>query len=184
MNVTPYCKECNKNRKLAMAKSAKERRESYRLKHGGIFCKQCGVKKSTSLFKKRTASTSGFASVCKHCNYKYQMLYSVKKRATRLGITFDITPDDIVIPKFCPLLGIELKLQSGTLDDSPSVDRIDANIGYIKSNVWVISYRANRAKNNLSLVEITDLFRNWVQADVLGYPKPTGACVHPTLNGQ
>ena len=56
---------------------------------------------------------------------------------------------DLVWPKFCPVLGIELNYFSkGRSENSPSFDRIDSNLGYIKGNVVVMSWRANRLKNN------------------------------------
>lgn len=50
------------------------------------------------------------------------------------------------IPSHCPVLGIPLKYKGG--DNSPSLDRIDSNKGYVVGNVEVISYRANVLKNS------------------------------------
>jgi hypothetical protein len=60
---------------------------------------------------------------------------------------------DIVIPEYCPLLGIKIetrKAGKGAQDCSPSLDRIDNTKGYEKENVWVISWLANRMKNTAS----------------------------------
>lgn len=46
---------------------------------------------------------------------------------------FNIDIDDIIIPKICPILGIELKRSDNKLSyNSPTIDRIDSSIGYIK----------------------------------------------------
>lgn len=80
----------------------------------------------------------------------------VKYRAKREGMDFDIAIDDLVIPKFCPYLGIELTSEKGEghLDNLMSVDRINPKLGYIKGNVEVISYKANRMKNDASAQEL------------------------------
>ena len=63
------------------------------------------------------------------------------------------------------MLGIKLnthvgETKAGAKADSPSLDRINPNLGYIKGNVWVISYRANMIKNNATLEELELLTRN------------------------
>jgi hypothetical protein len=61
-----------------------------------------------------------------------------------MGIPSNLTLEDLVIPKFCPILGIELEV--GGKDSSPSIDRIFPQLGYVKGNVQIISMRANRIK--------------------------------------
>ena len=36
----------------------------------------------------------------------------------------------------------------------PTLDRIDSNKGYIKENIQVISFKANRLKNNATIDEL------------------------------
>ena len=75
---------------------------------------------------------------------------------------FNITIEDINIPEKCPVLGIPLVLHKGEGKgpkyDSPSVDRIDSNLGYVKGNVRVISWRANTLKSNANYTEILALY--------------------------
>lgn len=72
-----------------------------------------------------------------------------RTRARQLGIPFSITLDDVVFPKVCPMLGIPLVVGRGKrTDNSPSLDKIIPSLGYVKGNTVVISWRANRIKNN------------------------------------
>lgn len=64
-------------------------------------------------------------------------------------------------PTLCPMLGIELNYdgigrESGWTrnDDSPSLDRIDSSRPYEVGNVHVISWRANRIKNDSTPTEL------------------------------
>ena len=83
------------------------------------------------------------------------MLKAARIRAARLGLPFEITPADIVIPKMCPVLGVELKCGVGRLGQySPSLDRLDPSLGYIRTNVTVISFRANSIKQDASSDEL------------------------------
>lgn len=86
------------------------------------------------------------------------MLARVKSRAKTKGIEFDLTEEDIKIPEFCPVLGLRLNHNMGKgkgyHPDSPSVDRIDSNHGYVKGNVRVISDRANLLKNDATITEL------------------------------
>lgn len=91
-----------------------------------------------------------------------RIFYSARARAKRDGILFTIQRSDIVISKFCPLLGIPLVRGHGSCsDNSPSLDRKIPALGYTPNNIWVISHKANTMKSNASLQEMEELVRNW-----------------------
>ena len=84
-----------------------------------------------------------------------QLLSGARIRARAKGLPFNITKRDIVIPKFCPMLGIELKRGKGVAcGSSPTLDKIIPEKGYVRGNIWVISHRANMIKNNATSEEI------------------------------
>jgi len=87
------------------------------------------------------------------------MLHRVKMRAKGTGQEFSLTVDDIKIPSVCPVLGIPLVI-GGPLNNAPSMDRLDSALGYVPSNVRVISYRANLLKNNGTVEEMTAVLRD------------------------
>lgn len=82
-------------------------------------------------------------------NPERAMLMRTKARAKRRGIDFNITLKDIVIPTHCPIFGLPLfpSTTGKKSDNSPSLDRIDSSKGYTKSNIIVISEKANNIKN-------------------------------------
>lgn len=92
-------------------------------------------------------------------NPKKRLVKNAKYRAKELGIEFNITCKDIIISSSCPVLGISLNTTPNmqTRDNSPSIDRIDNSKGYIKGNVAVISYRANRLKRDATIKELEDI---------------------------
>jgi len=54
-------------------------------------------------------------------------------------------------PTHCPIFNLELDYSNGTKtrrDNSPSIDRIDSFKPYSVTNVHIISWRANRIKND------------------------------------
>lgn len=62
---------------------------------------------------------------------------------------FSLSFEDLEWPQVCPVLGIELDyFASKTAENSVSFDRIDTSKGYEKGNVMVMSWRANRIKND------------------------------------
>jgi hypothetical protein len=92
---------------------------------------------------------------------RVKMLSTARQRAKKIGIKFDLVLDDIKIPAFCPLLGIPLSLGNGVMaDSSPSLDRIRNNVGYIRGNVIIISWAANRCKGRLQADDILKLAKN------------------------
>jgi hypothetical protein len=86
---------------------------------------------------------------------EHMLWIRAKRRAAKMNVPFDIEKSDIVIPKFCPILGIEMAYGvGGVKPNSPSLDRIVPSKGYIKGNVWVISFKANTIKNDATLEEL------------------------------
>lgn len=80
-------------------------------------------------------------------NPERMILQSTRTRAKKFGIPFDISLEDVPVPELCPVLGIPLFRGKGKLtNNSPSIDRKVPAKGYVKGNVLVISYRANRLK--------------------------------------
>lgn len=98
--------------------------------------------------------------------YVYHMLKRAEVRAKKLNIPFKLIAEDIEIPEYCPILGIKLEIgkneRSGPGRASPSLDRIVPDLGYINSNVVVISQRANQIKTDASIEEI-DRVLSWLR---------------------
>lgn len=83
------------------------------------------------------------------------ILQSAKRRAKMKGLPFSLEPSDIFIPSICPVLGIPLFFtKGGKADNTPSIDRIIPEFGYVKENVVMISWRANKIKNVASVEEL------------------------------
>lgn len=80
----------------------------------------------------------------------------IRSRAKRTGVRFELEVSDIIIPEFCPVLGIKIMTDNRKqhAQDSPSVDRIIPELGYVKGNVRIISNRANHLKSNGSPEEL------------------------------
>jgi hypothetical protein len=89
-------------------------------------------------------------------------LRNCKNRAKLLGVAFNLTAEDIVVPEFCPVLGIKLewghsKNNGFFASNTPSLDRRDPKKGYVKGNVFVMSNRANILKRDGTLAEFRKL---------------------------
>ena len=99
-------------------------------------------------------------------NFKKMYLKWILDRARQKGLAFEITWEDIVVPETCPVLGIEIRLGGGRqCYSSPSIDRLDNNLGYTKENIRFISWRANTLKNDASFEEI-ELLYNWMKKEL------------------
>ena len=115
-------------------------------------------------------------TICKTCNTKrvkgmlpgYKMHQRAKRRCIENGREFDIEIEDIIIPEYCPILGIKLKVnsgKSGAYRDSPSLDRIDNSRGYTRDNIQVISQLANAMKSHATNEELLK-FAHWVITNI------------------
>lgn len=90
---------------------------------------------------------------------------AAKDRANKYGLPFNITVEDVVIPEFCPVLGIKLQdgigKGKGANPESPSLDRVVPSLGYVRGNVRVISFKANSMKRDASEEELL-MFAGWI----------------------
>lgn len=92
-----------------------------------------------------------------------RLLTDAKLRAKQENLPFDITVDDLEMPKLCPVLGTELRVNpNGRDDNSPSLDKLIPELGYIKGNVFIISWRANQIKRNGTALEHY-LIAKWIE---------------------
>jgi len=135
-------------------------------------CKICKQMKDASQFPPAATTRDRLDIYCTPCRKIAQatryaknrrqakscaMLHRAKKRAKLKGLSFLITLVDIEpIPDVCPVLGLALNWDRAGLPagDSPSLDRIDNNLGYIPGNVMVISNRANMIKSDATAEEV------------------------------
>jgi len=83
------------------------------------------------------------------------LLQGAKTRAKAHNLPFDLKIQDIIVPERCPILDIPLKIGEKTASpNSPSLDRIDPQKGYVRGNVLVISHRANTIKSDATPEEL------------------------------
>jgi hypothetical protein len=94
-------------------------------------------------------------------NLQWFMHSSAKCRARKKGLEFNIDKEDIIIPELCPIMGFPLKSNTKLQKDSPTLDRIIPELGYVKGNIWVISALANTMKQNATKEELKK-FATWI----------------------
>ncbi|MBP1060021.1 hypothetical protein JOE51_001488 [Bradyrhizobium japonicum] len=73
------------------------------------------------------------------------MLRNAQRAARRFNVPINITVDDIVMPARCPAFDIPLERSNGVAGEaSPSVLRVEPELGYVKGNIIVVSAKAAR----------------------------------------
>jgi hypothetical protein len=134
---------------------------------GNKACKMCKSILPFSEFHKHKECLFGINNVCKKCRVPLtkkdywnipieRLMYNrAKSRAKKYNVEFNLDPEDIIIPEFCPVLGIPLFRGENVIsDNTPSLDKIIPFLGYVKGNIIVISYKANRIKSDANYEDI------------------------------
>ena len=109
-------------------------------------------------------------------NPKKVILSLAKQRAKAFGVPITITDKDFEIPDVCPVLGIELRHnrsgggKGSTTRNSPTLDRINPDLGYIPGNVIIISKLANQIKSNANHEQIEKVCK-WLRTIVKSIDK-------------
>lgn len=110
---------------------------------------------------------------------RHTLLQALKDRSRRRGYESDLEITDIpMIPDKCPVLGTPLQIYRkwstgagkgkgrNRHNDSPTIDRVNSNLPYLKkykNNLSVISWRANKLKSDGTLSEfecVVEYMRN------------------------
>ena len=127
-------------------------------------------RKVANLTPKRKENKAKTARKFKESNSAHTLFIQTRSRARKSGIPFTIEETDLLIPEICPVLGIPLfwtqRTRSG---NTPSIDRIIPNLGYTPDNIAVISWRANRLKNDGTAEELHRI-ADWMDTQPLTRP--------------
>lgn len=147
--IAKYCKKC-------YGLKYKEKRIKYRKEHPEM------VKES----KKRDYEK----------NIITYMLSGARRRAKERGLEFNIGPEDIAIPEFCPILDIKIEAKAGMgrSGNAPSIDRVDNSKGYTKDNILIVSDRANSLKKDSTEEErklMFDFYKKLMMEQILNFNK-------------
>ena len=129
------------------------------VKTKSTYCKPCHADYMREWYRDRNKTVEDIIM-----NRKYRMIASAKKRAKKADVDFNIAFSDIVIPDKCPVLGIKISMSNTKIrDDSPTLDRIIPQLGYVKGNIAVISCRANKIKTDADHREIR-MVADWLES--------------------
>lgn len=152
--VREYYRERGKGRRAAMSEDEKKERaeqiDKWRIDNREHVNEMRRRNRAANLEEKRTKD-----NLYNHAHPEVSLLSHAKQRAKEKGLDFSVEKSDVIVPTICPLLGIPVfKSEDGFTANSPTIDRIDNTKGYVKGNVWVISWRANHLKWRSTLEEV------------------------------
>ncbi len=110
----------------------------------------------------------------------HKLIQAAKSRSKHSYSDIETT-DLFPLPTHCPILGLELnynyidspKTGEGRIENSASIDRLDNSKGYVKGNVVVCSWRANRIKNNGNAEEHRKI-ADYLDRLLAASPSPSG----------
>jgi hypothetical protein len=128
-------------------------------------CTKCGIEKELSEFSIDNR-WGKLRAQCKKCSYKYDAsrvkppwYIAVLNQFTHRVKLGKVPPVGVYVSseylkkcyldnmELCPCCGIHM-LQGGNWKTSPSVDRLDNNVGYSEDNIWVICGSCNSKKSD------------------------------------
>lgn len=149
-------------------------------------CRVCQKPHPASRFYRHPQTIDRLSKVCKGCHkkewsdtspkyrdkrrawivktYVWRLVCQAKLRSAKEGFGFDLEKDDLILPEYCPVLGIRLVIAPGKpADASPTLDRKNPSLGYVKGNVYVISWLANRLKSNCEDPEVFEKIAKYLR---------------------
>ncbi|NDB84552.1 MAG: hypothetical protein EB127_17895 [Alphaproteobacteria bacterium] len=122
-----------------------------RFSHNGV-CYDCVIESNKNWYDKNKTDVEW---------RKKRLFNHLKKRAIGKNVPFDIEFSDIIWPESCPVFGYVLEYDNSDKPkhNSASIDKVIPELGYVKGNVRVISYRANWLKQDSTVEELESIIR-------------------------
>lgn len=150
-----YCPKCKQDKPVAEFSAERKRGDGLR----GL-CKVCDRQNTSAWMKKNRAKQTQKMREYRKARPEYFAQYRLERkpkdiflrarsRASARNIPFNLTPEDIVVEKYCPMIGCGVELVYGKgvqVKASASLDRIVPSLGYVKGNVIIICASCNRRK--------------------------------------
>ena len=151
---------------VKMRNSSPERRLAEKLRNSRPERKQAQKNRNALpeiLERRRLAERENYRS--RGSRWLNATTHTVKKRARAANVRCDIAAVRAALlsaPSHCPILGFELTVGAGFKDSSTTVDRFKPELGYVESNITVISLLANRIKTNATAEQVRAV-ANWME---------------------
>jgi hypothetical protein len=166
IELTQICRTCGKPRLLTempFISRVYTTRDGQQRRYRSRTCQYCRTEKKRPINSRSYQADKERVLASNPALFMYRL---VKRHAREKGVPFDLSPEDIFIPEFCPVLGIKLSPPGdGLKDSSPTVDRLIASKGYVRGNIAVISSRADRIKSDATLAEFEKIYA-WFRSQV------------------
>lgn len=162
MEQVKTCNKCHEELPLSSFSTSKQTPDGYR-----YCCKPCAAayQKARRNNDEYRARRNALRRDRAQQDWRWSLRESARGRASKQGVPFDLSYEDIVVPTHCPILGIPLVKHTGKhRHDSPTLDKIIPELGYVPGNVQVISFRANSMKNDATPEELLR-FANYIQTN-------------------
>lgn len=102
------------------------------------------------------------------------MLYNAKRRAQLAGVPFDLTYEDMRWDDTCPCCGKEYVLGEAHRNNSPSIDKLIPERGYVLDNIVFCCSTCNRRKSDMTpkeMYQIADFFWEKIQEAIGARPR-------------
>lgn len=110
---------------------------------------------------KHPGCMAGYTKSYRERHYSRTVIKRLRESAVKKGVPMELTEADVdrllSTTVVCPVFGTPFTVGGVRHDDSPSFDCFIPALGYVLGNVHVISWRANRLKNNATLEDVERL---------------------------
>ena len=94
-------------------------------------------------------------------NVRGKLCSSALFRARENNLPCNITSEDIILLRVCPLLSVNIEYGNNTITNySASLDKINPLLGYVKGNIQVVSMLANNMKSSATQQELITFSKN------------------------